>query len=135
MLSFLLVLSFVLALVLGVGFAANDVVLSVVFLASSAALGYIIFKDTMNMVQYVGRFYWVTRDSVNKDDKRISIGFMRQIDYPWLVGKGIQLKLKRHTVQVGWCKKRDIKKEEEGLLSSLGGHYMNTSADELSNWG
>ena len=64
---------------------------------------YFLFRDTMNKIQYIEhlRIYWITRDTGGKGDKIVTRAFMRQVDEPFWRGKGVQVRVGKHTFQTG----------------------------------
>ena len=59
---------------------------------------------------------------------------MHETDPPWRHGKGIQIRTKQHTVQIGRCKKVKVSDETAGILKAIGGREMNTPASEIGLW-
>lgn len=110
----------------------------ITFVLLIVALGvgaWFLFKDSLNLVQALGRVYWITRDYVPKGTPIIAKGFMRELGHPWRVGSGIQIRIARNrTFQVGWCAKTSPSSEEEGVLSAVGGRYMDVTAEEIGEW-
>lgn len=88
----------------------------------------------MNRLHAVGRLYWVVRDFANTNTPLISMGIVRETDYPWRHGKGIQLRTRKHTVQVGLCKRVHMQDETDGVLQAIGGREMDTPAQEIGMW-
>jgi hypothetical protein len=97
---------------------------------------YLLFRDTLNRLQYIGFVYWITRDNGKKGDPFLSVGFMRQTASPWKVGKGVQVRLSKYTVQVGVCRsnKSRISSEADGLLHAMGGRLMEEDAATIRRW-
>lgn len=93
-----------------------------------------IFRDTLNTVQYVGRVYWIVRDSVPAGTPRIAKGFMRMVAPPWLVGSGIQIRVMNRTVQVGLCTRQAAKDETQGVLNALEGRFLEEHPEEIGGW-
>lgn len=110
----------------------------ILFVALFVALGvgaWILFKDSINLVQAVGPLYWITRDYVPKGTPIVSKGFMRELGEPWRVGAGIQIRFAQNrTFQIGWCHKTAPATEDEGVLSAVGGRYMDVTAEEIGEW-
>lgn len=88
----------------------------------------------MNKVQAIGPLYWITRDFVDKRTPIICTGFMRETDAPWRHGKGLQIRLRKHTFQVGFCKRTYPLDETQGVLSAVGGRVLDTDIDEIQGW-
>ena len=95
---------------------------------------YLVFRDTLNRLQYIGPIYWITRDNTPKDYPLLSIGFMRQTSFPWKIGKGLQVSFGRYSFQFGICKKSNHSDETEGILGALGGRYLDTSTRDIREW-
>lgn len=95
---------------------------------------YLLFKDTLNRIQYVGPVYWVTRDNGSYKDPLITKAFMRHTAPPWKVGKGIQLRCGKYTFQFGLCRSTKLSTEEEGLLHALQGRFLDSDAKDIGNW-
>lgn len=92
------------------------------------------FRDTINYLWVFGPIYWITRDFVNPNTKRISVGFMRETNEPWRVGKGIQIHGFGYTFQIGVCKKTHYENSLDGELSVVGGRFLETPPEEIGNW-
>jgi hypothetical protein len=96
---------------------------------------FFLFKDSLNLVQSVGRVYWITRDYVPKGTPIIAKGFMRELGEPWRVGSGLQIRFaKNRTFQVGICAPTAPTDEENGILNAVGGRYMDATAEEIGEW-
>lgn len=95
---------------------------------------YLIFRDTLNTVQYAGRVYWIVRDTVPARTPRICRGFMRQVTYPWLVGSGIQVRVMGRTVQVGVCYRQHATDDTQGVLHALEGRIMEENPEQIGTW-
>lgn len=95
-------------------------------------LGYPVFKDTLNYVQGVGPVYWIARD--NHVGLSVGIGIMRETDFPWRYGKGIQLGFGKYMFQLGICRKQDVIDEMNNLLYALKGRDLRLKAGELREW-
>ena len=95
-----------------------------------AVLLYLLFRDTMNRLQYVQtiRLYWIARD--NATGKRLARGFMKQTAPPFWQGRGFQIRLGKYSFQVGI-----LKGKGESLLDQMGGRDMDESAKEIREWG
>lgn len=109
-------------------------ILIIVVLAILSLCLYLLFRDTLNRLQYIGPVYWITRDNTPKGTPLLSIGFMRQTSFPWKIGKGIQVSLHKYSFQLGICKKSNHYDEEEGILGALGGRYLDTSTKDIREW-
>ena len=96
--------------------------------------GYIVFKDTLNLLQAIGPVYWVYRDYVPPHTPFVSIGFMRETSAPWRIGKGLQISAFSRCFQVGLCKKRHYQNPIDGELAVVGGRFMETPPEEIGNW-
>lgn len=95
---------------------------------------YGIFRNTLNVVQYVGRLYWIIRDTAEAGTPRLARGFMRQVTSPWLIGSGVQVRVRRWVVQVGVCRKQSATDYTEGLLMALDGRLMDEEPKEIGAW-
>lgn len=99
-------------------------------------LGWYIFKDSMNLVQTVGPVYWILRNNGVKKQPILSIGFMLQVDPPWMYGKGPQIRIKNYVFQVGFFKCKDLEMSDDPYLSAeaMGGYFTEDSIDEIRKW-
>jgi hypothetical protein len=88
----------------------------------------------MNRVHAIGRLYWIARDFANCNTPLMCKGIMRETDYPWRHGKGIQLRTRKYTLQIGYCRRVQMKDETDGVLQAIGGREMNTPAQEIGMW-
>lgn len=88
----------------------------------------------INVLRGVGPVYWITRDYVPSNAPFLSTGFMRETDYPWRVGKGLQIKVFKRIVQVGVCKRKHYINYFDGELGAIGGRMMDDTAAEIGNW-
>jgi hypothetical protein len=98
--------------------------------------GYFLFRDTMNKFQSIGRLYWVTRDDAKeKPTPRFTTkAFVRQTAAPWKRGTGWQVRLGKHTFQVGICDLgRPAADDIEGLMNVLGARDMDLSIEQISH--
>ena len=59
----------------------------------------------MNNLHTIGPIYWVLKDNATNKTPRLAMAFMRQTDFPWRVGRGIQLKMNNYSFQIGLSKK------------------------------
>jgi len=100
----------------------------------SCFISFLIFKDTMNAVQSVGPVYWIYRDVVPTGTPLIAPGFMRQTSAPWRVGKGIQIKLRKHTFQIGLSKVGSDMSDDDGLMTAVQGRFLKAKAKEIRDW-
>ena len=96
--------------------------------------GYYLFRGTLNLVQAVGPVYWISRDYEKSQGFRIKMGFMREIDSPWRMGKGVQVSLHKRSFQLGLCKKTPYRNEQEAELGILGARFMDTEPTEIGYW-
>ena len=62
------------------------------------------------------------------------MGFMHETGAPWRHGKGIQLRTRKHTLQMGFCKRLQHTDKTSGILSAVGGRMLDLEADEIGNW-
>jgi hypothetical protein len=98
----------------------------------TAGLLYLLFKDTMNRIQYVEslRLYWITKNNGEKGMPFIYKSFMRQTHAPYWWGDGLQFRLGRYTFQIGI-----LKGKNEDLLSALEGEELDITPQEIREWG
>lgn len=110
---------------------------SFVLPASLLIAVYLLFKDTLNRIQYVERLrlYWITRDTGTKGQPLVRRAFMRQVAEPYWRGEGIEIRLgKSLTFQVGLLTVRvDSLESQIGGRDALG--VRNLPAKALRNWG
>lgn len=106
-------------------------VLALVVVGLLAVGAYLLFRDTMNKIQYLQciRLYWITRDVGEDWMPFVSRGEMRQTAEPWWRGKGIQFRVGKYTFQVGVLTSRG-----SDLLDQLGGRDLDMGADEIRDW-
>lgn len=88
----------------------------------------------MNKVRAIGPLYWIARDFVDERTPVVCTGFMHETDHPWRRGKGLQIRFKNKTIQVGLCKRTYPLDETEGVLSAVGGRMLDVSVDEIESW-
>lgn len=95
--------------------------------------GYLLFRDTMNRLQYIGKLYWITRDNGVQGTRHIAFdAFMRGTSPPWKVGRGVQFRWGKYTFQVGICRNGPPAETElEGLLNMLGGRMLDTEESHV----
>lgn len=104
-----------------------------VVVALIVAVGlYLLFRDTMNRIQYIQtlRLYWITRNDGLVGSPVVSRAFMRQTAEPWWNGKGIQFRYRTYTFQVGV-----LTHKGSSLIDQLGGRYMDDGARVIRDWG
>ena len=106
---------------------------SLFLLPSIFSLGYLVFKDTMNKVQAVGKLYWIVRDNATDKTPVIGRGFMHEIDPPWRHGKGLQIRVSRWCIQVGLCRAHDYD-EESGILAAVNGRFLDIEPIDIGKW-
>lgn len=88
----------------------------------------------MNNLYKIGKVYWILRDTGKPKDKVLSIGFMRQTSAPWSTGKGIQIRIKKYTFQIGLCSSSNKLTDDEGLLYAMQGRILDTPPGEIGDW-
>jgi hypothetical protein len=88
----------------------------------------------MNKVHGAGRLYWIIRDFVDLRTPLMCMGFMKETDYPWRHGKGVQIRTSKYTLQIGLCKRLKVVTETDGILQAIGGRDMDTPAREIGMW-
>jgi hypothetical protein len=94
---------------------------------------WLVLRNTLDLVQGVGPVYWLTRQTTVKKIG-IQSSFMRETDYPWRNGRGIQAVVPYRTFQVGVCKPSEHYTSEEGLLHSLVGRSLPSKPEEIREW-
>jgi hypothetical protein len=92
------------------------------------------YKSALNRLFPVGPLYLIRRDNGSSKDPFICIGFMHEVSHPWRRGKGIQVRIRSQVLQFGLCKKHPQQKEDEGVLSAIGGRYMDTDVKDIRGW-
>lgn len=100
----------------------------------SCFISFLIFRDTMNVVQAVGPVYWICRDIIPTNTPLLAWGFMRQTSAPWRVGKGIQIKVRNHTLQIGLSRVGSDMSDEDGLMTAVQGRYLKAKAKDIRDW-
>lgn len=105
---------------------------TVFFIPMSALSGVYVFSGTLNLVQGVGFVYWVTRDTHRGFS--LSIAFMRETDYPWRTGRGVQIGLGKYSFQLGVCRKNKTETETEGLMRAVKGRKLHYRPKEIREW-
>lgn len=88
----------------------------------------------MNRLFYIGPLYWILRDNGKKGDKVLGWGFMRQTSPPWKVGRGPHIRVGRYAFQFGLARKTGVKTEEDGLLMSIQGRFLDTKPGDIRDW-
>ena len=88
----------------------------------------------MKKVHGFGRIYWIIRDFVDLRTPLMCTGFMKETDYPWRHGKGVQIRTSKYTLQIGLCKRLKVVTETDGILQAIGGRYLDTPAREDGMW-
>ncbi len=94
---------------------------------------WLVLRDTLDMVQGVGPVYWLTRQTAIKK-VGVQMSFMRETDYPWRTGRGMQVVVPYRTFQIGVCKPSEHYTEEDGLLHSLVGRRLPGNPEEIGTW-
>jgi hypothetical protein len=95
---------------------------------------YFVFRDTLNVLQVVGPVYWISRDNVQANIPFVSVGFMRELDTPWRVGKGIQITKGSYSFQIGVCHRLHYTNPIDGQLAAMDGRLMDTPPEEIGTW-
>jgi hypothetical protein len=92
---------------------------------------YLLFRDTMNKLQYVQtlRLYWITRNNAAKGTPVVSKSFMRQTAHPWWRGSGVQFRFGRFTFHVGL-----LLSKGGSLLDQLDGRMLDEDTKSIRNW-
>lgn len=117
-----------------VSFFSQDLIWIIPPLLIFLCTGWMIFSDSMNVVQSVGRLYWVVRDHGKKGQPIISKGFMRMVDPPYKQGKGIQIRAGKYSFQVGLCHVVHFDSEEAAIYGVLDGRDLDDSPKEIGKW-
>lgn len=99
-----------------------------------AALGYLIFRNAVDLFQGVGPLFWIRRHDV-VGAKRLAIVRAHEDDEPWRSGIGISIQLGRHGLVVGLCRRTHPSSPEEGLLRALEGRELDETPEEVGMWG
>ena len=94
---------------------------------------FLVLRDTLNLVQGVGKVYWLTR-STDVFALKLQLSFMRETDYPWRSGKGVQLVFPYRTFQIGICKQSKNYTVDEGLLHSLVARKLPSKPEDIREW-
>jgi len=105
---------------------------SVFFVPMAVLSGVYVFSGTLNLVQGVGFVYWVTRDTHRGFS--LSIAFMRETDYPWRTGRGVQIGFGKYSFQLGICRKNKTETETEGLMRAVKGRKLHYQPKEIREW-
>jgi hypothetical protein len=92
---------------------------------------YFLFRDTMNKIQYLEilRLYWITRDT-GEGQPLFAKATMRQTSAPYWRGKGVQVRVGKHTFQVGLLTMRVDSLESQ--ISNIG--WLETEPKKLRQW-
>lgn len=92
---------------------------------------YLILKDTLGVVQFVGPIWWIIRP----DERYIAVGTgtVHELSSPWRKGPGVYMCLFKRTFQTGYCRKQRLN-DEHGTLSAIAGRYLDLSAHEIGAW-
>jgi hypothetical protein len=91
-------------------------------------------KCSYNEVHGIGPIYWIARDFANTNTPLMCIGIMKELGQPWRHGKGVQLRTRTRTLQIGVCKRANITDETDGILQAVGGREMDVPAQEIGLW-
>lgn len=103
------------------------------WLAASAlvyATGRALFKDTMNLYQGIGPIYWITRDNADYRTPRVAMSFMRMVDPPYRVGRGVQFRWKNYTFQIGLS----MVPPDADEYTPIMGRKMDENPEEIGEW-
>lgn len=99
------------------------------------ALGsYFLFRDTMNKAQYIERLnlYWITRNTGVPGSPLIKKAWMRQTSAPYWRGKGVEVRIRSLTFQVGLLTMRVDSLDSQ--LSSKQYLFDAVQPNELRQW-
>ncbi len=94
---------------------------------------WLVLRNTLDLVQGVGPIYWLTRQTTIKK-VGVQKSFMRETDYPWRTGNGLQFVVPFRTFQIGICKPSEHYTVESGLLHSLVGRPLPEDPEEIGEW-
>lgn len=100
---------------------------------SLALFAYLSFRNSVNVLQVIGPIYWIWKDTVPANTPMFAKGFMHETSAPWRIGKGLQIRLVSHSIQIGICHKQDYD-ETEGTLSSIQGRFLDIEPIEIREW-
>jgi hypothetical protein len=92
--------------------------------------GYQLFRDTMNLYQGVGPIYWIVRDNATRKHPRFCKAVMRQVDEPYRIGSGFQVRWKTYSFQVGIS---HIPKDGNEYTPIMG-REMTEEPEEIGQW-
>lgn len=124
--------AFVVSVLLSVYMLLTNPFYALFFVPFSVMCGVHVFSGTLNLVQGIGFVYWVTRDT--HKGFSLSIGFMRETDYPWRTGKGIQIGVGKYSFQIGFCRRHNPNNEIMGLTNALKGRELHYQPKEIREW-
>ena len=93
-----------------------------------------VFTVRLNSLVSIGPLYIIARDNASLTSPMLSIGFMRQTSPPWKNGRGIQVRFRTYSIQIGLCKKSHNKDEQSGLLDAMGGRLLDLNGREIGKW-
>jgi hypothetical protein len=71
---------------------------------------YLLFKDTMNRIQYIEhlRLYWITKNTARSGVPFIAPSFMRQTQAPFWHGTGVEVRFFKWTFQLGLLRGKGV---------------------------
>lgn len=96
-----------------------------------ALFAYFSFRNTLNVLQIIGRVYWITKSFEIKQRFRVSKGFMHTTSYPWYKGNGIHMVFWKRSFQIGICQKQTYANDVEGTLASLQGRFLDLTPRQI----
>jgi hypothetical protein len=111
----------------------NQLFIIAIVLLAIIVGGYFLFRDTMNRIQYLERLrlYWIIKDDGVKGTPVFTRGtFMRQTAEPYWRGRGFQVRIGTHTVQIGRLRMKVCSLEAQ--ISRLG--WLPTEPKLLRRW-
>lgn len=105
----------------------------VILAAVVPGLLYLLFRDTLNRVQYFPfktnrAIYWIARDT---GVERVGKSFMKMTAPPWLQGTGFTVTYRQFSFQVGLAKRKSFLTTDEALKDILGASDLNIGIDEI----
>ena len=79
----------------------------------------------------LGRLYWIKR--LDTRNFAVGIGTTHELSAPWRTGKGIYFVVLKRSLQIGLCKEQELD-EVSGVLSAVGGRYLDLEPKEIGDW-
>jgi hypothetical protein len=96
----------------------------------TGVLGYLIFNNTMDLVQGLGPVYWVSRRN-GRRTRWLARVEMRETDPPYRQGSGIQIKISpAWTFHIGFCRRMPY----EDPVEVVGRWMDEVEPEEIKTW-